>query len=84
MNIFISAVSQKEKTEKTPSKSELSASKPPKTPKTPPPSNENQDGESMETPLEKKKKSYWAYKNREGPSALGTKSLPEVIINSWN
>lgn len=35
------------------------------------------DTPDAETPVEKKK-NYWAYKNRDGPSSLGSKELPKV------
>ncbi|XP_066912084.1 replication factor C subunit 1-like [Clytia hemisphaerica] len=34
-----------------------------------------------ETPNTDKKKNYWSYKNREGPSALGSKELPKASEN---
>ena len=32
------------------------------------------------TPAEKKNNNYWAYRHRDGPTALGTKQLPVVFI----
>ena len=39
---------------------------------------ETPDASKAETPAEKKK-NYWAYKNRDGPTSLGTKELPKVL-----
>ena len=42
---------------------------------------EDGDKEETATPIAEKKKSYFAFKAREGPRNLGAKEVPQVRVN---
>ena len=51
-----------------------------KLPETPQSSGKSKPNEQTPQSVENKKKSYWAYKQRDGPTALGSKEIPKVVF----